>query len=58
MAIALVPVIIGAAGKIFGQASSTIFPFVFSGIASAIVLVVVILRTRHFVFGMSKNYYE
>ncbi len=58
VAISLVPVIIGAAGKIFGQASSTIFPFVFSGIASAIVLVVVILRTRHFVFGMSKNYYE
>ncbi len=58
VAISLVPVIIGAARAIFNQHTSTLFPFVFVGIASAIVLVFVILRSRHFVFGMSKNYYE
>ncbi|MDE7427337.1 MAG: MFS transporter [Muribaculaceae bacterium] len=56
VAISMVPVIIGAGEKIFNT-TSTIFPFVFVGIASAVVLVFVILRNRHFVFGMSKNYY-
>ncbi len=58
VAISLVPVIIGAARYIFHQPTSTLFPFVFVGIASAIVLVFVIIRSRHFVFGMSKKYYE
>lgn len=58
VAISLVPVIIGAARYIFGQPTSTLFPFVFVGIATAIVLVFVILRSGRFVFGMSKNYYE
>lgn len=58
VAISMVPVIIGAARMIFGQPTSEIFPFIFVGIASAIVLLFVIIRTRHFVFGMSKNYYE
>lgn len=58
VAISLVPVIIGAARAIFHQPDSTLFPFVFVGIATAIVLVFVIIRSRNFVFGMSKNYYE
>ncbi|MDE6268926.1 MAG: MFS transporter [Muribaculaceae bacterium] len=56
VAISLVPVIIGAGQKIFNT-TSTMFPFIFVGIASAIVLVFVALRSRHFVFGMSKNYF-
>lgn len=56
VAISMVPVIIGAGQKIFNT-TSTMFPFIFVGIASAVVLVFVILRQRHFVFGMSKNYY-
>lgn len=56
VAISMVPVIIGAGQKIF-HTTSTLFPFIFVGIATAIVLVFVIIRSRHFVFGMSKNYY-
>lgn len=58
VAISLVPVIIGAARSIFRQPTSELFPFVFSGIACAVVLVFVVIRSRHFVFGMSKNYFE
>lgn len=58
VAISLVPVIINAARAIFHQPTSTLFPFVFVGIATAIVLVFVVIRTRHFTFGMSKNYYD
>ncbi len=57
VAISMVPVIISAGEKIF-HTTSTMFPFIFVGIASAIVLAVVVIRNRHFVFGMSKNYYE
>ncbi len=56
VAISMVPVIIGAGEKIFNT-TSTLFPFIFVGIASAIVLLVVVIRSRHFVFGMSKNYF-
>ncbi len=56
VAISMVPVIIGAGEKIF-HTTSTMFPFIFVGIAAAIVMVFVVLRSRHFVFGMSKNYY-
>lgn len=56
VAISMVPVIIGAGEKIFGT-TSTMFPFIFVGIASAVVFLVVIIRSGHFVFGMSKNYY-
>ncbi len=56
VAISMVPVIIGAGQKIFNT-TSTMFPFIFVGIASAIVLVCVVIRSGHFVFGMSKNYY-
>lgn len=58
IAISLVPVIIGFAGKIFGQGANDLFPFIFAGVATAIVLIFVIIRSRHFVFGMSKNYFE
>lgn len=57
VAISLVPVIIGGAQKIF-HTTSTMFPFIFVGIATAIVLVVVAVRSRHFVFGMSPKYYD
>lgn len=56
VAISLVPVIIGAGEKIFNT-TSTIFPFILVGIATAVVLVFVVIRSTHFVFGMSKNYY-
>ena len=56
VAISLVPVIISAGQKIF-HTTSTLFPFIFVGIATAIVFIFVIIRSRHFVFGMSKNYY-
>lgn len=57
VAISLVPVIINAARGIFGEPTSTIFPFIFAGILTAIVLVVIIMRSNHFVFGVSKSYY-
>ncbi len=57
VAISMVPVIISAGEKIF-HTTSTVLPCIFVGIASAIVLAVVVIRNRHFVFGMSKNYYE
>lgn len=57
VAISMVPVIIGAGQKIF-HTTSTLFPFIFVGVATAIVLFFVVVRNRHFVFGMSKNYYE
>ena len=57
VAISMVPVIIGAGEKIF-HTTSTLFPFIFVGVATAIVMVFVVLRCRHFVFGMSKNYFE
>lgn len=56
VAISLVPVIIDGMGKLF-HSTSTMFPFVSMGIASCLLLVVVIVRCRHFVFGISKNYY-
>lgn len=57
VAISLVPVIIGAGEKIFNT-TSTMFPFIFVGVAVALVLLAVILRSNHFVFGIHKNYYE
>lgn len=56
VAISMVPVIISLGEKIF-HTTSTMFPFIFVGIASAIVFVVVVVRSGHFVFGMSKKYY-
>ena len=56
VAISMVPVIISLGEKIF-HTTSTMFPFIFVGIATAIVFVVVVVRSGHFVFGMSKKYY-
>ncbi len=57
VAISLVPVIITFGEKIFNT-TSDLFPFIFVGIATLVVFCFVIIRNRHFVFGMSKNYYE
>lgn len=56
VAISIVPVIISAGQDIF-HTQSPMFPFVLAGIASAVVLVIIILRRQHFVFGVSKHYY-
>lgn len=58
VAISMVPVIIDFFASIFGQTKSNLFPFVIVTIFCAIVLVCVIIRVRHFTFGISKNYYE
>lgn len=57
VAISLVPVIVGFFADIFGN-HGNLFPFVLILAMTAIVLVFVIIRVRHFVFGISKNYYE
>lgn len=56
VAISLVPVIISAGEGIF-HTRSAMFPFIFAGVTSVIVLAVIILRRRHFVFGISPRYY-
>ena len=58
VAISMVPVIIDFFADIFGQAKSNLFPFVIVTVFCAIVLVCIIIRVRHFTFGISKNYYE
>ncbi|MCH5219505.1 MAG: MFS transporter [Muribaculaceae bacterium] len=58
VAISMVPVIIDFFADIFGQTKSNLFPFVIVTIFCAIVLVCIIIRVRHFTFGISKNYYE
>lgn len=59
VAISLVPVIINGARLICGKPQSdNLFPFVIVGIATAIVFVIVLIRSRHFVFGISNKYYE
>lgn len=56
VAISLVPVVIDSAAKMF-HSTSALFPFIFAGLASAVMLVVIVLRCHHFVFGVSKSYY-
>lgn len=58
VAISMVPVIIGFFSDIFGQTKSNLFPFVIVTIFCAIVLLCIIIRSRHFTFGISKHYYE
>lgn len=58
IAISLVPVIVDLFADIFGQKGSNIFPFIFVTVASAIVLVFVIIRLNHFTFGVKPLYYE
>ena len=57
VAISMVPVIVNFFVLITGN-HSNLFPFVLVFIMTAIVLVFVIIRLRHFVFGISKHYYE
>ena len=57
VAISLVPVIISFAADIFGN-KGNLFPFMFVLAATVLVFVFVIIRVRHFVFGISKHYYE
>ncbi|MDE5628038.1 MAG: MFS transporter [Muribaculaceae bacterium] len=57
VAISLVPVIVSLFADIFHD-KSNLFPFVFILAATAVVLIVVIIRVQHFTFGISKNYYE
>lgn len=58
IAISLVPVIVDLFADIFGQQHSNLFPFVFVTVASAIVLIFVIIRINHFTFGVKPLYYE
>lgn len=57
VAISLVPVIIDFFADIF-NAHNDIFPFIFTAVASAIVLVFVVIRVNHFTFGIKPYYYE
>lgn len=57
VAISLVPVLIGFSENIFGN-HTNLFPFVITGIATAVVLVFAVIRSNHFVFGIHKQYYE
>ena len=58
VAISMVPVIIDFFADIFGQSKSNLFPFVIVSVFCAIVTLCVIIRVRHFTFGISKTYYE
>lgn len=57
VAISMVPVLIGFFENIFGE-HSNLFPFVITGILTAIVLLFAVVRSGHFVFGIHKQYYE
>lgn len=57
VAISLVPVLIGLFENIFGN-HTNLFPFTITFIFCAIVLFFVIIRVRHFVFGIKSAYYE
>ena len=54
--ISIVPVIVGAGIYIFKD-HSALFPFVLGTVFTAIALFIVIIRSRHFVFGIHKQYY-
>lgn len=58
IAISLVPVIIGLFRIICSQHTSNLFPFTITMIFVAIVLVFIIIRVKHFTFGIHKQYYE
>lgn len=57
IAIAIVPVIIGFFELIFKR-HDTQFPFLLNVIFMAIVLFFIIIRVKHFTFGIHKEYYE
>lgn len=58
IAISMVPVIVNFFALIFGQTKSNLFPFVIVTAFCLIVLLCIIIRFKHFTFGISKNYYE
>lgn len=57
VAISLVPVITNLFMSIFNN-HSNLFPFVMITVMTAIVLVFIIIRVKHFVFGIKPQYYE
>lgn len=57
VAISMVPVIVNFFEMITGS-HTNLFPFVMISVMVAIVLVFVIIRVNHFVFGIHKQYYE
>ena len=57
VAISLVPVIANFFMDICGN-HTNIFPFIMVSVMMAIVFVFIVIRSRHFVFGISKSYYE
>lgn len=61
IAIAIVPVIIGFFALIFGvkdPEAITHFPFILNMIFMAIVFIFIIIRVKHFTFGVHKQYYS
>lgn len=54
--ISIVPVIVNLGIFIFKD-HSNVFPFILGTVFSAIALVIIIIRSRHFVFGIHKQYY-
>lgn len=57
IAISLVPVITNLFMEIFGN-HSNMFPFIMVTVMTAIVFVCIVVRYKHFTFGISKTYYE
>lgn len=58
VAISMVPVIVNFFADIFGKTHSNLFPFSMILVMTGIVFVCTVIRCRHFVFGISKHYYE
>lgn len=57
VAISIVPVVANFFMDIFGN-HTNIFPFIMTLVMMAIVSVFIVIRYKHFVFGISKTYYE
>ena len=54
--ISIVPVIVNL-GMFLFKNHTTLFPFVIGTVLSAIALIIICIRSRHFVFGIHKQYY-
>ena len=57
IAISIVPVIASFFMEVFNN-HSNLFPFIMVTVMTAIVTVFIVIRYKHFVFGISKTYYE
>ena len=55
--ISIVPVIVNLGIFVFKD-HSNIFPFILGTVFSSIALLIIIIRSRHFVFGIHQQYYE